>query len=89
MERTFQSYSVSSYIGGWLSFTPGHLCDAVGDAPYIKGLSSRLPCNAAEERVDSSIGEGIEGRYRQVFHVKHLTTGRRRELTKGAMSRSI
>lgn len=58
-------------------------------SPYVKRLSSRLSGSSAEERVDSSIGEGIEGRYRQVFHVKHLTTGRRRELTKGAMSRSI
>lgn len=33
----------------------------MGDAPYIKGLSSRLPCNAAEERGDSSIGEDILG----------------------------
>ena len=33
----------------------------MGDAPYTKGLSSRLPCNAAEERGDSSIGEDILG----------------------------
>lgn len=37
-DRVGAGWPVSSYIRGWLSFTRGHLCNAVDDVPLPQGL---------------------------------------------------